>query len=85
MRVFSGKPTNAGDLEYGCVDWFDYERHAEAVWGWHGRPRTAMRSERHIATPAVSIPTEDGQPWNVTPQLLVRAGPKAMRRRPPAR
>lgn len=30
---------DASDLEHGCVDWFDYERHAKPPRGRPDRPR----------------------------------------------
>lgn len=38
MRPFDARPADVRDLEHGCVEWFDYERHATRR-GRLGRPR----------------------------------------------
>lgn len=46
MRAGYATPADRRALEHGCVDWFDYERHALARRGRPGRPRERSDGSR---------------------------------------
>lgn len=58
MRLPGAKPADARDLEHGCVEWFDYERHARGR-GRPGRPRgppdrTSLPRREDVVPPIAS-------------------------------
>lgn len=65
MRSSSAMLSDASDIEHGCVDWFDYERHAKPTRGRPDRPREpgdCSRQQRRVGNAHIATPTSPAQP-----------------------